>query len=160
MKLENYESIIDSSTEHFKKRHLILDKDIRSNVNEMCSAILGNRNECNYNADVNDAFSNAVSFASGHFALERLKLLARQGLFSTNDESGDDRNFDDLHVSYYDTYSDTNSIIVQFDTIETVILHISQGYPEDLCFRIEKKSSLDGRNHLKWKDGKISHFQS
>ena len=177
MKL-SYESIIDSSTNNFQKRHLILDKEMQLILLEMCNAILGDReNKCKYEAYIDDAFAIAVSAACGSFALDRLQQLARQGLYKMNAKSGCEfgygsefesgyeskfeSGYESGYVSYYEKYSDKNTMIVGCDSSETVLLHIKQGKMRDLRFKIEKKSSLDLEcKHLRWKDEKISHFKS
>ena len=154
MRLLNYKSIIDSSTENFRSKHLISDEENRLNLCKLCNKKLRKGNSCQY--DVNHAFSVAVSAACGELASERLELLAHRGSFPTND-------FDNLHVSYGDTYSETNTTIVHYDKDETVLLHISQGDPgrRDLRFIIEKKRSVDFRTqNLRWKDRKIFHYES
>ena len=166
----NYESIINSSTENFQKRHLISDKDNKLILLEMCNAILGDRvNKCMYEADINDAFAIAVSAACGSFALDRLRQLAQQGLYKMNAESGCEfgygsefeSGYESGYVSYYEKYSNKNTMIVGCDSSETVLLHIKQGKMRDLRFKIEKKSSHDLEcKHLRWKDEKISHFKS
>ena len=91
MRLLNYKSIIDSSTENFRSKHLISDEENRLNLYKMCNKKLRKGNSCQY--DINHAFSVAVSAACGELGSERLQLLAHKGLFPTND-------LDDLHVSY------------------------------------------------------------
>ena len=169
MKL-SYESIIDSSTNNFQKRHLILDKEMQLILLEMCNAILGDReNKCKYEAYIDDAFAIAVSAACGSFALDRLQQLAQQGLYKMNAKSGCEfgygsefeSGYESGYVSYYEKYSDKNTMIVGCDSSETVLLHIKQGKMRDLRFKIEKKSSHDLEcKHLRWKYEKISHFKS
>ena len=160
MNLQNYQNIIDSSTENFQGRHLISNEAKRRNLLKSCKARLGKRNKCRkkqYDANVGDAFAKDVIAACGPIALDRLQSLKRQGLFPTNAQSG----FDNLHVSYWESFSNTNTMIVHYDDNETVLLHIRKGNSCDLRFIIEKKRSLDLRcNNLGWEDGKISHYQS
>ena len=171
MKL-SYESIIDSSTNNFQKRHLILDEDIRLHLQMRCNVFLGyNLPKRKLEFNMGDVFSKLVSDACGPYALDRLKKLADQGRFETDVEyeygcefgygSEFESGYESGYVSYYEKYSDKNTMIVGCDSSETVLLHIKQGKMRDLRFKIEKKSSHDLEcKHLRWKDEKISHFKS
>ena len=167
MKL-SYESIIDSSTNNFQKRHLILDEDIRLHLQMRCNVFLGyNLPKRKLEFNMGDVFSKLVSDACGPYALDRLKKLADQGRFETDVEYeygcefGYGSEFESGYESGYVPikYSDKNTIIVACTSSETILLHIKQGKTSDLLFKIEKISNLD--QHLQWNgDGKIYHYKS
>ena len=150
--IKKYESIIDSSTDNFQKRHLILDEDIRHQLQMRCNALLGfNLLKCEKEYNMDHVFSKLVYKACEPYALDRLEQLADQGRFRKNDECG---------CGFIRKYSYKNTMIVACNSSETLLLHIKQGKQQGyLLFEIEKISKLD--QHLQRNgDGKIYHYKS
>ena len=136
-----YENIINFSTANFHKRHLIIDQNKRIRLLKKCNELMRSSQKWDFEYNQRDLFSQIVYDSCGYFACERFDTLVNYGYFMTG--SGN-------------TY--TNTIILQYDSNGTILLHVSQGYTRDLRFKLEQKSSLDGKNHLGWKNGKIFHF--
>ena len=133
-----YKNIIFSSTDHFKKRHLILDEEKRIKIKKICKTKLGSERAFTISkAHRSDTFSMDVYDACEWFAKERFDDLANDGFYRTN-QSGQGS-------------SRKNTMIIS----GTILLHIKQAHRGNgyLRFEIRKITSLEERLVRK-----IAHF--
>ena len=79
----NYGNIIDSSTAHFQKRHLILDEEKRNEVKRMCENKLGLRSKVVFTNNYRDTFPCTIYDACHEWAKIRLQELRDNGDFRT-----------------------------------------------------------------------------
>ena len=141
---KNYEDLVQSSTEEFRDKHLILNDRNRRKLLDLCYEELGRENETFFHVSSHHKFYKALKNACQGMAQYRLQSILKYGFFET---------------FHFDV--DTNTLIVS--ARGRIFVHIEKSNDDDfdLWIRIEEKTScaeMSDRLSCNSK-GKIDHLR-